>query len=149
MIHFFTEKCFFMYKRILDCISSKTFAKRVNKILISFIFFFHCGTTQRTIPLFKNCLKSKNFLKNFYGPFLWMGFNCHKARATLRWQFYQPREDQRLNQPWIHSVILNTGSLDCSAPIKGSRFLNCKLFLDFQESFFENILKIVDSFSSY
>ena len=27
-----------------------------------------------------------NFLK-LYGPFLWMGFNCLKARATSRRQF--------------------------------------------------------------
>ena len=25
--------------------------------------------------------------KKFYGPFLWMRFNCLKARATLRRQF--------------------------------------------------------------
>ena len=25
--------------------------------------------------------------KKLYGPFLWMGFNCLKARATLSWQF--------------------------------------------------------------
>ena len=25
--------------------------------------------------------------KKLYGPFLWMGFNCLKARATLRRQF--------------------------------------------------------------
>ena len=48
-----------VYKRILDCILSKTFLERVNKILISF-FFYYCETTQRTIPLFKNWLKSKS-----------------------------------------------------------------------------------------
>ena len=26
-------------------------------------------------------------LKKIYGPYLWMGFNCLKARATLRRQF--------------------------------------------------------------
>ena len=26
-------------------------------------------------------------LKKLYGPFLWMGFNCLKARATSRRQF--------------------------------------------------------------
>ena len=32
--------------------------------------------------------------KTFYGPFLWIGFNCLKARATLRRQFtfYQVKE---------------------------------------------------------
>ena len=25
--------------------------------------------------------------KQLYGPFLWMGFNCLKARATSKWQF--------------------------------------------------------------
>ena len=35
---FSQENVFLLYKRILDCISSNTFLKRVNKILISFIF---------------------------------------------------------------------------------------------------------------
>ena len=35
------------------------------------------------------CRKTnKNFKLKLYGPFLWMGFNCHKARATSRRQFY-------------------------------------------------------------
>ena len=29
-----------------------------------------------------------------------------------------------------------------SVPIKGSQFMNCESFLDFHESFFDNILKI-------
>ena len=36
---FHRKMFFFVYKRISDCISSKTFLKRVNKILVSFIFF--------------------------------------------------------------------------------------------------------------
>ena len=65
-------------------------------------------------------------LKNLYGPFLWMGFNCLKARATSRRQFtiyhwaprnswyllYRPRKDERLSRPWSHPVVLNTGPLD-------------------------------------
>ena len=35
----------------------------------------------------------------------------------------------------------------CRVPIKGSRFANCKSFLDFHKSFFENILKIPNSFT--
>ena len=31
-------------------------------------------------------MEDKNF-KKLYGPFLWMGFNCLKAGATLRRQF--------------------------------------------------------------
>ena len=27
------------------------------------------------------------FKKNVYGPFLWMGFNWLKDKATSRWQF--------------------------------------------------------------
>ena len=39
MIHFFAGKCFFfVFKRILDCISSKKFLISINKSLISFIF---------------------------------------------------------------------------------------------------------------
>ena len=65
-------------------------------------------------------------LKKLYGPFLWMGFNCLKARATLGRQFifyhevprnswysfYRPRMAERLRQPWSHPVVLNTGPLD-------------------------------------
>ena len=61
--------------------------------------------------------------KKLYGPFLWMGFNCLKATATLRRQFtlyhsvprnsrysfYRPRRDGRLSRPWIiHPMVLNT-----------------------------------------
>ena len=65
-------------------------------------------------------------LKKLYGPFLWMEFNCLKAKATSRRQFtfyhsfarnswfsfYQPRKDERLSQPQSHPVVLNTGPLD-------------------------------------
>ena len=37
-------------------------------------------------------------------------------------------------------------SLQNSVPIKGSWFVNCESFLDFHKSFFENILKIANSF---
>ena len=64
--------------------------------------------------------------KKLYGPFLWTGFNCLKARATSRRQFtfyhkvpriswysfYRPWEDERLSRPWSHPVVLNTGPLD-------------------------------------
>ena len=55
-----------------------------------------------------------------YGPFLWMGFNCLKATATLRRQFtfyhivprnswysfYQPCKHERLSRPWRHPVVM-------------------------------------------
>ena len=55
-----------------------------------------------------------------------MAFNSLKARATSRRQFtfyhevprnswcslYRPRKDERLNRPWSHRVVLNTGPLD-------------------------------------
>ena len=64
--------------------------------------------------------------KKLYGPFLWMGFNCLKARATSRrhfafyryaprnswYSFYQPQKDERLSRPWSHPVALNMGPLD-------------------------------------
>ena len=63
--------------------------------------------------------------KKLCGPFLWMGFNCLKARATSKRQFnfyhlvprnswysfYQPRKDESLNWPWSHPVVLNTRTL--------------------------------------
>ena len=62
----------------------------------------------------------------FYGPFLWMGFNCLKATATSGMQFtfyhsvprnswysfYRPRKEERLSRPWSHPVVLNTEPLD-------------------------------------
>ena len=62
----------------------------------------------------------------FMASFLWMGFNCLKATATLRKQFtfyysvprnswysfYRRRKDERLSQPWNHPVVLNMGPLD-------------------------------------
>ena len=48
---------------------------------------FHIGTND--VPSDKSAediaLKKKK--KQLYGPFLWMGFNCLKARATSRRQF--------------------------------------------------------------
>ena len=60
-----------------------------------------------------------------------MGFNCLKARATLRRQFtfyqevprnswysfYWPRKDGRLSRPWSHPVVLNRGPLDWESSI--------------------------------
>ena len=78
---------------------------------------------------------TKNF-KKLYGPFLWMGFNCLKARATSRRQFtfyhsvprnfwyslYRLRKDERLSRPWSHPVVLNTGPLDWESSALTTRF---------------------------
>ena len=66
------------------------------------------------------------YIKKLYGPFLWMGFNCLKAKAASRRQFtfyhsvprnsrysfYRPRKDEGLSRPWSHPVVLHTGPLD-------------------------------------
>ena len=72
-------------------------------------------------------LGTGHYIKKLLGPFLWMGFNCLKAIATLRRQFtfyhsvarhswysfYLPRKDERLrSQPWSHPVVLIMGPLD-------------------------------------
>ena len=59
-----------MYKRILDCISSKTFAKRVNKILISFIFFFIVEPLREPFPYLKTALSQKFFKKTLWPLFM-------------------------------------------------------------------------------
>ena len=73
---------------------------------------------------YQSIVKKKE--KKNYGPFLWMGFNCLKATATLRRQFtfyhsvprnswcsfYWPRKDKRLSRPWSHPVVLSTTHLD-------------------------------------
>ena len=65
-------------------------------------------------------------IKKVYGPFLWVGLNCLKARATSGRQFtfyhsvprnswylfYRPRKDERLSRPWSHPAVLNMGLLD-------------------------------------
>ena len=75
--------------------------------------------------------------KKLYGPFLRMGFNCLKAKATLRRQFtfyhqvhrnswysfYRPLKDERLIRPWSHPVVLNTGPLDWESSILTTRSL--------------------------
>ena len=80
---------------------------------------------EENFKLQMKCKKNKK-KKKLYGLFLWMGFNCLKARATSRRQFtfyhsvprnswysfYQPWKDKRLSQPWSHPVVLNTGPLD-------------------------------------
>ena len=87
----------------------------------------------------KSMTFSKILGKNkLYGPFLWMGFNCLKARATSRRQFtfyevprnswysfYQPRKVERLSRPWSHPVILNTGPLDWQSSALNTRQLLC------------------------
>ena len=62
-------------------------------------------------------------LQKLCGPFLWMGFNCLKARVTSRRQFtfyhqvtrnswyslYWPQKDEKLSRPWSQQVVLNLG----------------------------------------
>ena len=71
--------------------------------------------------------------KELYGPFLWMGFSCLKARARNSWySFYRPRKDERLSLPWSHPVVLNTGPLDLESSALTTRPLlhfHCKSFL--------------------
>ena len=75
-----------------------------------------------SIPLRKTSLFAlfEHLKKKLYGPFLWMGFNCLKARATSGRQctfyhevprnswysFYRSRKDERLSQPWSHPLGL-------------------------------------------
>ena len=62
---FHRKMFFFVYKRILDCTSSKTFLKRVNKILISFFFFFFIVEPPREpFPFLKTDL-NQNYAHNF------------------------------------------------------------------------------------
>ena len=70
-----------------------------------------------------------------YGPLLWMGFNCLKARATSRRQltfnhqvprnpwysFYQRQKDEWLSRPWSHPVVLTTGALNWKSSVLTTR----------------------------
>ena len=72
-------------------------------------------------------------------PFLWIGFNCLKARRHFtfyhsvprnsRYSFYRPRKNERLSRPWSHSVVLNTGLLDWECSALTTRPLLHKSFL--------------------
>ena len=63
-----------VYKRILDCTSSKTFLKRVNKILIKFFFFFFIVEPLReAFPYLKTDL-NQNYTHNFGKIKLWQHF---------------------------------------------------------------------------
>ena len=95
---------------------------------------------------FCNILMSSETIKKaqLYGPILWMGFNCLKARATWRMQFifyhwvcrnpwysfYRPWKDERLSRPWSHPVVLNTGSLDWESSTLTTRPL-LRIILDY------------------
>ena len=79
---------------------------------------FACTLHAQLRPLHPcNIICEKKTLKKF-GPLLWVGFDCFKARATLKRQFifyqkvprnswysfYQPQKDERLSQPWGYPV---------------------------------------------
>ena len=54
-----------MYNRILDCVSSRTFLKKVNKILISFMFFFFIvEPLRKPFPYLKTDF-NQNYPENF------------------------------------------------------------------------------------
>ena len=69
---FHREMFFFVYKRIPDCISSKTFLKRVNEILISFIFFI-VEPLREPFPYLKTDL-NQNYAHNFSEIKIWQHF---------------------------------------------------------------------------
>ena len=87
---------------------------------ISYFIFELRNPRMLILPFFK-----------LYCPFLWMGFNCIKARATLRRQFtfyhevprnfwysfYWPQKDERLSWPWTHPVVLKMGPMDWESSI--------------------------------
>ena len=88
---------------------------------------------------FDECTFNTGWIKKkLYGPFLWIGFNCLKATATLRrpsnfyhsvprnsWcSFYQPQKDERLSRPWSQPIVLSTGSLDWESSILTTRPLS-------------------------
>ena len=67
---------FCVYKRISDCISSKTFLKRVNKILISFIFFI-VEPLREPFPYLKTDL-NQNYAHIFSEIKIWhFGIDLH------------------------------------------------------------------------
>ena len=55
--------------------------------LMATTFFFQFYGFEITENVFASQKDKSKTLKKFYGPFLWMGFNCLKARATSRKQF--------------------------------------------------------------
>ena len=88
-----------------------------------------------------------------------MGFNCLKATATSRKQFTfyhsvprkswyslcRPRKDERLSQPWSHTVVLNTGPLDQEpAALTARPLLHCSVALSFIRT--SNIWSSKDNF---
>ena len=56
-------------------------------------------------PFRFNCLKSTVTTKRQFTFF-------HSVPRNSWYPFDQPRKDERLTQPWSHSVDLNTGPLD-------------------------------------
>ena len=77
---------FFVYKRILDCISSKTFLKRVNKVLVSFFFFFVVEPLWEPFPYLKTD-SNQNYPHNFSDKKIWqyfcIDFHCVEQKQTI------------------------------------------------------------------
>ena len=112
-----------IYVHIISC-TQKSLCLHVVHMLVtvhiicpSLIFVFSPTTIVNSEFKIGNNKKKKKL----YGPFLRMGFNCLKARATSRRQFtfprnlysfYRPPKDEGLSQPWSHSVVLSMEPLD-------------------------------------
>ena len=121
VINFFPRSVSIMESLILERLSatkSSRFSLKPDLMVISLSLI---------LLNFKKLKKNKQIL----WPFLWMGFNYLKDRATSRRQFtfyhnvprnswysfYRPRKDERFSRPWSYSVVLNTGPMDSESSI--------------------------------
>ena len=79
---------------------------------------------------------------NFYMNFLWIGFNCLKAREPLQrdsllfamvslrtfwYSFDRTQNDERLSPPWGQLMLLNQSPLDWESSAQTTRPLLCIL----------------------
>ena len=91
----------------LVCYFSKNVREKFNRTSSYF-----CGIAKyvRILDLIYLSIKffyKKKKKKKLYGPFLWMGFNCLKARATSR-RFHKLKCNQRKTFRRSHSNYLGT-----------------------------------------
>ena len=129
---------------------------------------FSCNSSNLLYIIICPTCGEEYFKKKLYGPFLWMGFNCLKATATLRRQFtfyhsvprnswysfYQSRKDERLSRPWNHPVVLNMGPLDWESsalttrPLLHNTVVKLELVKPNSETVSESIKNISDIYLS-
>ena len=69
-------------QNLLDCL-----VQSINSLPVENFIQLSINGPTANWPILNNLVENQKRNIKFYGPFLWMGFSCLKARATSRRQF--------------------------------------------------------------